>query len=371
MNLARIIDTMNKDYYKILGVPKTATGKEIKSAYRKLASKYHPDKNPDDKASEEKFKEINEANECLSDANKKRNYDTYGDSKGRSHGQGFGNQNYSDIFSSFFGEQRQQQQRQRPTVRAVSTSISITIYEAFYGCDKDIFYRCDEKCEKCSGEGFGKDGRLDNCASCNGTGQTYLNQGFIKIARACNICHGRGKRIINPCKTCSGAAVISSNIKTRIKIPKGVSNGTTMRMGGVGNYSSELNKNGDVHLKIKLHSDNFFEVNGNDLRCTIPLSLKDAIFGGVLNIPTLHGEVSIKIPPQCKHGTQFRLKGKGLPVNPNSDMYGELYVITTVDLPSPESVKDFNDSEFKYDGISNHAKSLKEVRENINNGKPK
>lgn len=355
---------MNKDYYKILGISRDANDKDIKKAYRKLASKYHPDKNPGNKEAEEKFKEINEANECLSDPQKKRNYDTYGDSKGMGGG-GFNGSAYSDIFESFFGRRGRAQQQM--DVRPVSTSISISVYEAFTGCEKEIYYRANEKCSDCSGRGYAKTGKEQVCSICSGSGQRFTNQGFLRMAQTCNSCKGSGKIIFDPCKTCNGNKVKSSNMKTKIRIPKGVTNGNVIRMAESGNYSPELKRNGDVHVNVKLVSDDNFTIShGADLSTKVPISLKKAIFGGELKIATLHGEVAIKIPEGCKHGTKFRLAQKGLMLKPNVNMFGDLYVEIEIDLPTKESAKDFDDKNFNYESIKKYNKDSEDIKNKLN-----
>jgi molecular chaperone DnaJ len=355
---------MSKDYYNILGIKRDASEKDVKRAYRKLAAKYHPDKNPDDKEAEEKFKEINEANENLSDKQKRAYFDRFGSEQGRQ-GNNNGRQQqhqYSEFVNSFFGGRTN---RRPATIRPVKASVTIDIYEAFKGCDKEIFFRCNEKCCKCEGKGHGSDGEVVKCTTCLGSGQVMANHGFVRMAQQCPGCAGQGKNIKNPCNTCGGLGVKNSNIKNKISIPKGVTNGSVVRLQDAGNFSTELNKQGDVYIEIRFTTDSFFESNGYDLGCKAPISINDAIFGGTIKIPTLHGESEIRIPPQCKHGTKFRLKGKGLQTNHNSNSFGDLYVIVEIALPTESSAKRFNDKKFQYNDIKAYEAKSKEIKNKL------
>ncbi len=331
-----------QDYYEVLGVAKTASDDEIKKAYRKLAMKFHPDRNPDNPDAEEKFKEAAEAYEILSDSEKRSMYDRMGHNafqggNGGSGG-GFGGFNAEDIFSqfgdifggAFGGSGRQQQQRQRrgSDLRYV---IDLTLEEAVKGVKKTITFKAPAPCDDCDGKGSKNPKDVQTCPTCHGSGQVRMQQGFFSVQQTCSTCRGQGKIIKNPCGTCHGSGVSDRQQTLEVSIPSGVDNGDRVRLTGKGEAIRD-GQAGDLFVEVQVREHEIFQRDGADLYMDVPISIADAALGKELQIPTLDGRVSLKIPEGTQNGKLFRLRGKGVrPVR--SSMTGDLLCRIMVETP--------------------------------------
>ena len=346
-----------RDYYEVLGVDRSASADEIKKAYRKLAKKYHPDLNPDDKeGAEAKFKEATEAYEVLSDADKKQRYDRFGHAAFDqtagggygSYGGGFGDFDMGDIFSSFFGGGFGGQ-RQNPNAprrgRDLSYNIELSFEEACFGTEREITINHLEKCEECGGTGAAKGSSPTTCPTCHGTGQVKTVQrtplGNFQSVRTCNACGGRGTIIKNPCSACGGEGNARHSKKVRVKIPAGIDNGQQVYVRGEGDAGTNGGTAGDLILNVRVRSHKLFVRQGYDILCDYPISFVQATLGADVQVPTIDGKVSYKIPEGTQGGTVFRLKGKGVQ-RLNSTQRGDQYVTIKVEIPKglSESQKD-------------------------------
>jgi molecular chaperone DnaJ len=332
-----------RDYYEVLGVNKSASADQIKSAYRKLAVKFHPDKNKGDKGAEEKFKEASEAYHVLSNSERKQNYDNFGHAafeNGGSGRGGFGNfdfsNHFSDIFEDFFGEGFGGGRRSRRTNNRGSDlryDLSISLEEAFSGKKQDIKFSTSEKCETCSGSGSKPGHQAGACSMCGGHGQVRSSQGFFTVQQTCPQCAGAGEEITNPCLSCSGQGKKQASKRLSVTIPKGVDDGTRIRLSGKGEAGSRGGGNGDLYLFINVHSHDLFKRSDENLFFECPVSIADAALGTSIEIPTIDGgKAKIKIPAGTQSGKQFRLRGKGMPYMRGSD-FGDLYVQVNTEVP--------------------------------------
>jgi molecular chaperone DnaJ len=334
-----------RDFYDVLGVSKNASPEELKSAYRKLAVKYHPDKNPGDKASEDKFKEASEAYGILSDKEKKQNYDNFGHAAfegggGRQSGGfgGFGGADFSDIFEDFFGDfgggGRSRGRRNTSNKGSdLRYDLSITLEEAYEGKKQDIKFSTTEKCNTCKGNGSKPGHSADRCTVCGGNGKVRSNQGFFTVQQTCPQCAGSGEEITNPCNDCNGQGNKQASKKISVTIPKGVDDGTRIRLAGKGEAGSRGGANGDLYLFINVHSHDLFKRSDENLFFEFPISIADAALGTTIEIPTIDGgKAKIKIPDGTQNGKQFRLKGKGMPYMRGSGN-GDLYVQVNTEVP--------------------------------------
>ena len=331
---------MKRDYYEILGVTKTATEIEIKKAYRTLAVKYHPDKNPDDPHSEEKFKEAAEAYSVLSDAQKRAAYDRFGH-QGVGAGAGFGAggagfSNIEDIFDLFgFGDMFGQRGGRRSSVQRGSDlryDLEITLEEAATGKDEKLRIPRLETCEVCEGRGAEKGTEPENCITCGGSGQTRYQQGFFSVMRTCPNCSGKGQIIKNPCKNCRGAGRVEKERTIEIKIPAGVETGSRLRVSGEGEAGVNGGGKGDLFVVIHVAEHEIFERQGENLYSAVPVSFAQAALGSEIKVPTLDGEETLKIPAGTQTGTVFRIKSKGMPVLGGRGR-GDLFVAATLITP--------------------------------------
>ena len=332
-----------RDYYDVLGVNKSATPDQIKSAYRKLAVKYHPDKNKGDKASEEKFKEASEAYHVLSNSERKQNYDNFGHAAFENGGGGrggFGNfdfsSHFSDIFEDFFGEGFGGGRRSRRTNHRGSDlryDLSITLEEAYSGKKQDIKFTSSEKCNTCKGSGSKPGHDAGSCSMCGGHGQVRSSQGFFTVQQTCPQCSGSGEEITNPCSDCGGQGKKQSSKRLSVTIPKGVDDGTRIRLAGKGEAGSRGAGNGDLYLFINVYSHELFKRSDENLFFEYPLSIADAALGTTVEIPTIDGgKAKIKIPAGTQSGKQFRLRGKGMPYMRGSGN-GDLYIQVNTEIP--------------------------------------
>ena len=332
-----------RDYYDVLGVNKSASPEELKSAYRKLAVKYHPDKNKGDKAAEEKFKEASEAYHVLSNSERKQNYDNFGHAAFENGGGGrggFGNfdfsSHFSDIFEDFFGEGFGGGRRNRRSNNRGSDlryDLSITLEEAYGGKKQDIKFSTSEKCDVCKGSGSKPGHNVSSCSMCGGHGQVRSSQGFFTVQQTCPQCSGSGEEITNPCSGCSGQGKKQATKRLSVTIPKGVDDGTRIRLAGKGEAGSRGAGNGDLYLFINVYSHELFKRSEENLFFECPISIADAALGTSIEIPTIDGgKAKIKIPPGTQSGKQFRLKSKGMPFMRGGGN-GDLYVQLNTEIP--------------------------------------
>ena len=333
-----------RDYYEVLGVNKNASADQIKSAYRKQAVKYHPDKNKGDKASEEKFKEASEAYHVLSNTERKQNYDNFGHAAFENGGGGrggFGNfdfsESFSDIFEDFFGQgfggrgRRQNKSNYRGS--DLRYDLSISLEEAFNGKKQDIKFSTSEKCDVCNGTGSKPGQNPSSCSMCGGHGQVRSSQGFFTVQQTCPQCSGSGEEITDPCVSCAGQGKKHASKRLSVTIPKGVDDGTRIRLAGKGEAGSKGAGNGDLYLFINVNSHELFKRSDEHLFFECPISFADAALGSSLEIPTIDGgKAKIKIPAGTQSGKQFRLKGKGMPYMRGSGS-GDLYVQVNTEVP--------------------------------------
>ena len=332
-----------RDFYDVLGVSKNASPEELKSAYRKLAVKHHPDKNPGDKTSEDKFKEAGEAYGILSNQEKKQNYDNFGHAAfegggGRQSG-GFGGADFSDIFEDFFGDFGGGG-RSRGGGRSTNNrgsdlryDLSITLEEAYQGKKQDIKFSTTEKCTTCKGNGSKPGHTPDKCTICGGNGKVRSNQGFFTVQQTCPQCQGTGEEITNPCTDCNGQGNKQASKKISVTIPKGVDDGTRIRLAGKGEAGTKGGASGDLYLFINVHSHDLFKRSDENLFFEFPISIADAALGTTIEIPTIDGgRAKIKIPDGTQNGKQFRLKGKGMPYMRGSGN-GDFYVQVNTEVP--------------------------------------
>lgn len=316
---------MNKrDYYEVLGVGRDATQDEIKKAYRKLARQYHPDVNKEDPDAETKFKEVSEAYEVLADSNSRARYDQFGHADpSQGMGGGFGGQGagfsdfggFGDIFDMFFGGTGRARGPQRGA--DLEYELEVAFEEAAFGIEKDIMVPRTETCGTCSGSGARPGTRVETCPTCNGSGeqQTVVNTPFGRMVnrKVCGTCHGTGKRIASPCPDCHGQGRRRVRRTVKIKVPAGVDTGMRLRMPGAGEASPNGGQPGDLHIVIRVQPHDLFERDGNNVYVDVPLSFIQAALGDEIEVPTLDGNVKLRIPEGTQTGTMFRLRGKGIP----------------------------------------------------------
>ncbi len=332
-----------KDYYEVRGVNRDASDEDIKKSYRKLAMKFHPDRNPDNPKAEEQFKEAKEAYETLSDGQKRAAYDQYGHSAFEAGGMGGGNPfgaggagagnfDFGDIFGDIFGGGRGgRSQAQRGS--DLRYNMEITLEEAARGAEKQIRIPVMEECGTCSGSGAKPGTSATACQTCAGHGQVRMQQGFFSVQQTCPRCHGSGKHIPSPCKECHGSGRIKKQKTLEIKIPAGIDNGMRLRHSGHGEAGSHGAPHGDLYVEIHIKQHSVFQRDGDDLHCEMPISFSTAALGGEIEIPTLDGKASIKIPSETQSGKIFRLRGKGIK-GMRTHAHGDLHCHVIVETPS-------------------------------------
>ena len=340
-----------RDYYEVLGIQKGASEDEIKKAYKKLARKYHPDMNPGDKEAEEKFKEVNEANEVLSDPEKKARYDQFGfagvdpnygaGAGGGAYGGGFDFGDLGDIFGSFFGGGFGGGQRRNPNApqrgESIRASVSVSFTEAAFGCEKSVTLERSEQCPTCKGNGCAPGTTPEICPDCHGTGTVQTRRqtpmGVFASNGPCRKCGGTGRLIHQPCPDCRGTGAVRKRKTIKVNIPAGIDHGQTISLRGQGNAGRNGGPAGDLLITVMVQPHELFRRDGVDVFCEAPITFTQAVLGAELEIPTIDGKVKYSIPERTQTGTVFRLKGKGIPVL-NGRGRGDQYVTIRVQVPT-------------------------------------
>jgi molecular chaperone DnaJ len=331
-----------RDFYETLGVSRGASDAELKSAFRKAAMQCHPDRNPGDKASEIRFKEINEAYQTLSDAQKRAAYDRFGHAAfengggggGFGMGEGFAS-SMADIFDDLFGDVTGRRGRSSGRERGsdLRYNMEISLEEAFSGKTASLKVPTSVTCEACSGSGAKPGSKPKTCATCGGHGRVRAQQGFFAIERTCPTCQGRGEMIDNPCTACNGAGRVSRERALSVNIPAGVEDGTRIRLASEGEAGMRGGPPGDLYIFLAIKPHPFFQRDGADLYCRVPISMVQAALGGEIGVHTLDGgESKVKIPEGTQSGRQFKIRGKGMPVLRARD-FGDLYIQANVETP--------------------------------------
>ena len=352
-----------RDYYEVLGVGKNASADEIKRAYRRMAMKYHPDKNPGDKEAEAKFKECAEAYEVLSDAEKRRRYDQFGHEGLRGAGMhDFSRMNVEDIFSMFgfedffsgiFGGRRRSSRRAGPTRGYdLETTVELTLNDISKGAEKSIEFTRQDICGECNGNGCAKGSKPGRCPTCGGSGRVARGGGFFQMVSTCRQCGGSGQVITNPCKKCKGTGRVPKKRVVNIKIPAGVHEGQGIRVASEGEPGKGGGPRGDLYCYVRIKRHEFLQRDGNNLIAVVPISFTQAALGTTVDVPSLNGTQGLKIPPGTQYGSVFRIKGQGLP-DIRTRRTGDQLVQITIETPvklnakQKELLREFTKSENK------------------------
>jgi molecular chaperone DnaJ len=329
-----------RDYYEILGVARTASDAEIKAAFRKLAMQHHPDRNPGNNDCEHKFKELNEAYDCLKDPDKRAAYDRFGHAAfehgmgSAAHGFGadFGSA-FADIFEGIFGMGAARARSGRERGADLRYNMEITLEDAYFGKTAEVRIPTSVTCETCSGSGAKPGTRPTACATCGGAGKIRHAQGFFTLERTCPACHGRGQVIEDPCASCHGSGRVTRERKLSVNIPAGVEDGTRIRLAGEGEAGIRGGPPGDLYIFLSLVSHPLYQRDGADLYCRVPISMVTAALGGDFEVPTIEGgKTRVKVPAGTQSGRRFRLQGKGMPVL-RARQHGDMYVQVVVETP--------------------------------------
>lgn len=344
---------MPQSYYDVLGLSKDASEDEIKEAYRDLAMEYHPDRNPDKENAEEKFKEISEAYDVLSDPEKRKIYDRYGKEglKRRAGYSSGGDRSAEDIFESFsevfgqgsifeefFGSGRQSKRR-RASGPALRVEETISFQEAAFGSEKDITVRRNATCDECNGQRTADGSSMETCPSCGGKGVISQSQGFFSVQRTCPRCRGEGEILENPCRACGGSGLQKEEKQVTVQIPQGVEDQTRLRVQGEGDLEPGVSRRGDLYVDITVEDHAFFKRRGNDVLCEIPLSFSQAALGDEITVPTLEEkEANVTIPPGTQPGTILRLENEGIP-DVRTGRRGDQLIQINVDVPENLTAK--------------------------------
>lgn len=346
----------NRDYYEVLGVEKSADGKDIKKAYRRLAMKFHPDRNPGDAKAEEQFKEATEAYDILSDAQKRSAYDQFGHAGVSGQGGGYSGQagNFSDIFGDVFGDIFGGAGGPGGRSRAnrgsdLRYTLDLDLEDAVRGKTVKIKIPSQKECGQCDGSGAEKGTKVEECETCGGSGQVRMQQGFFSIQQTCPRCRGKGKAIKNPCRRCHGSGIVEEDKTLSVKVPPGVDTGDRIRLTGEGEMGANGGGPGDLYVQVAVKEHRLFARDGQNLYCEVPISFSDAAIGGELEVPTLDGRVKLKIPPETQTGKLFRLRGKGVaPVRGGGagDLLCRVVLETPVNLSKKQKdlLKEFHSS---------------------------
>ncbi len=322
-----------RDYYVVLEVERTCSSDELKQAYRRLAMRYHPDRNPDDPAAEDSFKEASEAYSVLSDADKRRRYDRLGHAAFENSGPGFDPADFgavSEILEGLFGEVFGGGRKRRKTGRDLTYNLEVSFVEAALGIEKPITVERPGPCQRCSGTGAKPGTPVHACNVCQGRGQVKYQRGFFAAARPCHACRGLGKKIPVPCKDCNGSGKMPRAEEMTVKVPPGVLDGAVRTVRGGGEKTASAT--GDLHIHIKVAEHPLFTRDGADILCTVPITFPQAVLGASVQVPTLEGKVTMKIPSGSQSGKVFRLRGKGIPVY-GGYAKGDQLVTVVVEIP--------------------------------------
>ncbi len=331
------------DYYEVLGVSRDASDQELKSAYRRQAMKYHPDRNPGDHAAEEKFKQASEAYQVLGDAEKRAAYDRFGHAGVSGPGPGgfggfSGSVDLGDIFGDLFGEMfnvgggahpRGSRQQRGDDLRF---DLAIDFEDAIFGAEREIKIRRLETCPTCNGRGSASGRGPTVCSQCQGRGQIRYQQGFFSVARTCGACGGTGSIIGDPCQTCRGETRVAKELKLNVKVPPGVEDGTRIRYAGEGDAGRSAGSKGDLYVVLAIRPHDYFERRGQDLHCVVPISFPQAALGAEIEIPGIDGPVNLKVPEGTQSGKELRIRGRGVPFL-NEKGHGDLVVKVLVQVP--------------------------------------
>jgi len=346
-----------RDYYQVLDVPKTAAEADIKKAYRRLAMKYHPDRNPGDHEAEERFKEAKEAYETLTDAQKRAAYDQFGhagvDGMRGGGGGGFDPRDaFGDIFGDVFGDIFGGGRRGRSQVYRgadLRYELELDLEQAVFGDTAGVEFTTLAECEECSGSGASKGSKPETCDTCRGAGQVRMQQGFFTVQQTCPRCHGRGQVVSDPCGKCRGQGRVRKQKTLSVKVPAGVDTGDRIRLSGEGEAGRNGGPAGDLYVEVRVREHAIFERDGSHLSCEVPVSFARAALGGSIEVPTLDGTATIKVPPETQSGRVFRLREKGIkPVRggPTGDLFCRVVVETPVHLTREQKdlLQKFEDS---------------------------
>ncbi|MFZ1218346.1 MAG: molecular chaperone DnaJ [Chthoniobacterales bacterium] len=340
--------TEKRDYYEVLSVSRTATEEEVKRSYRKLAVKFHPDKNPDDPHAEEQFKELGEAYDVLMDAEKRAAYDRFGHaafaqgSAGRGGGfhdpfdifrEVFGGGGGGGIFESFFGGGATMDREGRQRGSDLRYDMQITLEEAAFGVDKEIEVRKLDTCAQCNGKGAEPGSRTINCPACGGRGQVISSRGFFQVSQTCPRCRGVGQIIDKPCRTCAGEGRAENTSRIKLKIPAGIADGSRLRSSGNGEAGIRGGSAGDLYVVIHVKEHSIFQREEDNLYCEVPITFTLAALGGEIAVPTLEGKANLKVPAGTQSGQMFKLRGKGV-LNVNQRDRGDLMARLVVEVPT-------------------------------------
>lgn len=342
--------TQKRDYYEVLGVERNAAGEEIKRAYRKLAVKFHPDKNPDDPHAEEKFKELGEAYDVLMDPDKRAAYDRFGHAAFAQGGAGFGGGGFHDpfeifrevfggggfgggIFDTFFGGGAGARSDDRRRGSDLRYDMEIELEDAAFGAEKTIEIEKLDTCDKCHGSGAEPGSRKTTCSTCAGRGQVISSRGFFHVSQTCPRCHGAGEIIEKPCQKCRGEGRVEKLSRIKLKIPAGIREGTRLRSPGNGEAGVGGGAVGDLYVVIHVKEHKIFHREADDLYCDVPIPFSVAALGGEVDVPTLEGKAHVKVPAGTQSGQMFKLRGKGI-TNVNGRSHGDLFARLIVEVPS-------------------------------------
>ena len=340
--------TEKRDYYEVLGVERSATDEEVKRAYRKLAVKFHPDKNPDDPHSEERFKELGEAYDVLIDSNKRAAYDRFGHAAFAPGGAGFGRDVFHDpfeifrevfggggfgggIFETFFGGSERAEDRRRGS--DLRYDMQIKLEEAAYGAEKEIEIAKLDTCDKCKGSGAESGSRTITCSTCGGRGQVISSRGFFHVSQTCPRCRGAGEVIEKPCQKCRGEGRMEKLSRVKLNIPAGIREGSRLRSLGNGEAGTRGGPPGDLYVVIHIKEHKIFQREGDDLYCEVPIPFSVATLGGEIGVPTLQGGAHLRVPSGTQSGQMFKLRGKGITIA-NGRGHGDLFARLIVEVPS-------------------------------------
>lgn len=343
-----------RDYYDILSVARNATEQDIKKAYRKLAMKYHPDRNPDDPDADSKFKEATEAYEVLSDSQKRAAYDQFGHAGVQGGAQGGAGAGFGDAFSDIFGDIFGGGFRKGPRAGDdMQYDLEITLEQAVKGTEVDIRIPYEQACDACGGSGAEPGTSAQTCPTCGGEGQVRIQQGFFAVARTCPTCHGRGKIIKSPCKKCRGEGVVTQHKTLSVKIPAGVDTGDRIRLQGEGGMGEPGAPRGNLYVRVSVKRHAIFQRDGDTLFCELPVSFATATLGGDIEVPSLNGKARLKIPAGTQSGQRFKLSGKGVK-SVRSSRVGDL--ICEINIETPVKLTNEQKALLKAFDVSLHGK---------------